>query len=171
MSMMTIRVARVSFEFWSVGWFIELCCCVCEASGHAGDAGMQSREPAGKLHDEVLSVQRPRRLSQTLSQKKALTLTLGMWHAMGWPQISYVAEDKGGKIVGYILAKMSVCFFFSFSLFFFGLSISLSEEVPEEEGGHIHGHVNSISVLRSHRRLGIAKKLMLQSRPCSLPHG
>jgi ribosomal protein S18 acetylase RimI-like enzyme len=31
-----------------------------------------------------------------------------------------------------------------------------------------HGHVTSISVLRSYRRLGLAKKLMLQSRtfPC-----
>lgn len=27
-----------------------------------------------------------------------------------------------------------------------------------------HGHVTSISVLRSYRRLGLAKKLMLQSR-------
>ncbi len=31
----------------------------------------------------------------------------------------------------------------------------------------IHGHVNSISVLRSHRRLGLAKKLMLLSRTFS----
>lgn len=28
----------------------------------------------------------------------------------------------------------------------------------------LHGHVSSISVLRSYRRLGIAKKLMIQSR-------
>jgi len=75
--------------------------------------------------------------------KKRSQFCLGMWHAMGWPQISYVAEDERGKIIGYILAKI--------------------EEVPED-GGHIHGHVNSISVLRSHRRLGIAKKLMLQSQ-------
>lgn len=32
------------------------------------------------------------------------------------------------------------------------------------EGEPSHGHVTSISVLRSYRRLGIAKKLMLQSR-------
>lgn len=30
--------------------------------------------------------------------------------------------------------------------------------------GQVHGHVNSISVLRSYRRLGLAKKLMLLSR-------
>lgn len=33
-----------------------------------------------------------------------------------------------------------------------------------EEGEEPHGHVTSISVLRSHRRLGLAKKLMVQSR-------
>ncbi|KAF5390067.1 hypothetical protein D9757_003867 [Collybiopsis confluens] len=32
------------------------------------------------------------------------------------------------------------------------------------EGEHPHGHVTSISVLRTYRRLGIAKKLMLQSQ-------
>ena len=42
----------------------------------------------------------------------------------------------------------------------------LSEEDSEEENKEeaIHGHVNSISVLRSYRRLGLAKKLMLRSR-------
>ena len=36
------------------------------------------------------------------------------------------------------------------------------EDVPE--GEEVHGHVTSISVLRSYRRLGLAKKLMIQSR-------
>lgn len=31
---------------------------------------------------------------------------LGMYHAMTWPQISFVAEDHKGRIVGYVLAKM-----------------------------------------------------------------
>lgn len=32
-----------------------------------------------------------------------------LYHALTWPQLSYVAEDEGsGKIVGYILAKMWV---------------------------------------------------------------
>lgn len=64
------------------------------------------------------------------------------WHSIGWPQVSYVAEDHKGKIVGYILAKIE----------------EPINDIPA------HGHVNSISVLRSHRRLGIAKKLMLQSQ-------
>ncbi|KDQ15401.1 hypothetical protein BOTBODRAFT_31722 [Botryobasidium botryosum FD-172 SS1] len=63
------------------------------------------------------------------------------YHAMTWPQLSYVAEDHKGRIVGYILAKM--------------------EEDPSDEP---HGHVTSISVLRSYRRLGIAKKLMIQAQ-------
>lgn len=29
-----------------------------------------------------------------------------LFHALSWPQLSYVAEDHKGRIVGYILAKM-----------------------------------------------------------------
>ncbi|RPD81279.1 acyl-CoA N-acyltransferase [Lentinus tigrinus ALCF2SS1-7] len=70
------------------------------------------------------------------------TLKYYMYHSLTWPQLSYVAEDEG-KIVGYILAKME-------------------EDVPE--GEEPHGHVTSISVLRSYRRLGLAKRLMIQSQ-------
>ena len=31
-----------------------------------------------------------------------------MYHELSWPQLSYVAEDEDGKIVGYVLAKMWV---------------------------------------------------------------
>ncbi|KLO07919.1 acyl-CoA N-acyltransferase [Schizopora paradoxa] len=66
-----------------------------------------------------------------------------LYHGQTWPGLSYVAEDDKGRIVGYILAKME-------------------EEV--ESGEPPHGHVTSISVIRSYRRLGIAKKLMIQSQ-------
>ena len=46
------------------------------------------------------------------------------------------------KIVGYVLAKM--------------------EEEPAD--GVQHGHITSLSVMRTHRRLGLAEKLMRQSR-------
>ena len=46
------------------------------------------------------------------------------------------------KIVGYVLAKM--------------------EEEPAD--GIPHGHITSLSVMRTHRRLGLAEKLMRQSR-------
>ena len=29
-----------------------------------------------------------------------------MYHGLSWPQLSYVAEDESGNIVGYVLAKM-----------------------------------------------------------------
>ncbi|KAF8201828.1 acyl-CoA N-acyltransferase [Pholiota molesta] len=68
-----------------------------------------------------------------------------MYHSMTWSQISFVAEDHKGRIVGYVLAK-------------------IDEPSEEDKDQAIHGHVNSISVLRSYRRLGLAKKLMLLSQ-------
>ncbi|GAB1315169.1 N-terminal acetyltransferase A complex catalytic subunit ard1 [Madurella fahalii] len=74
-----------------------------------------------------------------------------LYHALSWPQLSYVAVDASRppktpydypKIVGYVLAKM--------------------EEEPTD--GVQHGHITSLSVMRTHRRLGIAEKLMRQSQ-------
>lgn len=62
------------------------------------------------------------------------------YHALSWPQLSYVAEDEKGRIVGYVLAKM--------------------EEDPDDAP---HGHITSLAVRRTHRRLGLAQKLMDQS--------
>ncbi|KAJ7142623.1 acyl-CoA N-acyltransferase [Mycena epipterygia] len=70
-----------------------------------------------------------------------------IYHAMTWPQISFVAEDHKGRIVGYVLAKID----------------DGEEDDNVRLGGmkaEVHGHVNSISVLRSYRRLGLARKLM-----------
>eukprot|EP00927_Polykrikos_kofoidii_P078962 TRINITY_DN75763_c0_g1_i1.p1 TRINITY_DN75763_c0_g1~~TRINITY_DN75763_c0_g1_i1.p1 ORF type:complete len:231 (+),score=61.49 TRINITY_DN75763_c0_g1_i1:80-772(+) len=58
------------------------------------------------------------------------------YHILSWPQLPYVAEDYNKKIVGYVLAKM------------------------EEDSDEVHGHITSLAVLRSHRKLGIATKLM-----------
>ncbi|KAJ4329703.1 N-terminal acetyltransferase A complex catalytic subunit ard1 [Ascochyta clinopodiicola] len=78
-----------------------------------------------------------------------------LYHAMSWPQLSYVAVDVSRppktpydppKIVGYVLAKM--------------------EEDPAD--GIPHGHITSLSVMRTHRRLGLAEKLMRQSRMSAL---
>ncbi|KAK4310609.1 hypothetical protein Pmani_017837 [Petrolisthes manimaculis] len=63
-----------------------------------------------------------------------------LYHGLSWPQLSYVAEDELGQIVGYVLAKM--------------------EEESEEDP---HGHITSLAVRRSHRRLGLAQKLMDQT--------
>ena len=91
-----------------------------------------------------------------------------LYHVLTWPQLSYVAVDVSSspgyircmltglifqvsrpqktpydppKIVGYVLAKM--------------------EEEPTD--GVQHGHITSLSVMRTHRRLGLAEKLMRQS--------
>lgn len=91
-----------------------------------------------------------------------------LYHVLTWPQLSYVAVDVSAslayircmltglifqvsrpqktpydppKIVGYVLAKM--------------------EEEPND--GVQHGHITSLSVMRTHRRLGLAEKLMRQS--------
>ena len=92
-----------------------------------------------------------------------------LYHALTWPQLSFVAvvRPKGGygkgargagaaaagdvsgaypKVVGYVLAKM--------------------EEEPTD--GLQHGHITSLSVMRTHRRLGIAERLMRMSREFAL---
>ncbi|KAJ3789020.1 acyl-CoA N-acyltransferase [Lentinula aff. detonsa] len=71
-------------------------------------------------------------------------IRLWIYHIVTWPQLSYVVEDSKGRIIGYVLAKI--------------------EEESEDKTADIHGHINSISVLRGYRRLGLAKKLMLLSQ-------
>ncbi|GAB1609635.1 N-alpha-acetyltransferase 10-like isoform X1 [Argonauta hians] len=71
------------------------------------------------------------------------------YHGLSWPQLSYVAEDESGKIVGYVLAKIER----SSSIY--------REEDPEDSVPH--GHITSLAVKRSYRRLGLAQKLMDQA--------
>ncbi|XP_057617275.1 N-alpha-acetyltransferase 11-like [Chionomys nivalis] len=59
---------------------------------------------------------------------------------LSWPQLSYIAEDEDGKIVGYVLAR--------------------TEEDPDDVP---YGHITSLAVKRSRRRLGLAQKLMDQA--------
>lgn len=70
-----------------------------------------------------------------------------LYHALSWPQLSHVAidtsfsdshPDQPPKIVGYVLAKM-------------------------DEDHITTGHITSLSVMRTHRRLGLAQKLMRQA--------
>ncbi|XP_017697472.1 N-terminal acetyltransferase A complex catalytic subunit NAA10 [Phoenix dactylifera] len=60
-----------------------------------------------------------------------------LYHILSWPQLLFVAEDYGSKIVGYVLAKME-----------------------EDASEPCHGHITSLAVLRTHRKLGLATKLM-----------
>ena len=65
-----------------------------------------------------------------------------IYHYLSWPALLHVAEDHNGKIVGYVLAKL---------------------EDEEVKPGEVQGHITSISVLRTYRRLGVASKLMSYS--------
>ncbi|CCG22901.1 Ard1 protein [Candida orthopsilosis Co 90-125] len=73
-----------------------------------------------------------------------------MYHILSWPQASFVAttstinsDGQEEKVVGYVLGKM--------------------EDDPEAEDKTPHGHITSLSVMRTYRRMGIAEKLMRQS--------
>ncbi|CAO3582258.1 unnamed protein product [Absidia cylindrospora] len=64
-----------------------------------------------------------------------------LYHALSWPQLSFVAEDDNGK-------SLVMC----------------SPKCKEEEPSDVpHGHITSLSVMRTYRRLGLAEKLMTQS--------
>lgn len=62
-----------------------------------------------------------------------------MYHILAWPQLLHVAENHQGEIVGYVLAKM------------------------EDDANPPHGHITSLAVLRTHRKCGLATKLMQQA--------
>jgi len=64
---------------------------------------------------------------------------LYLYHYINWPSLLHVAEDNEGKIVGYVLAQI---------------------EEKETKEGEVQGHITSLSVLRTYRRLGVATKLM-----------
>mmetsp|Transcript_100 Transcript_100/g.189 ORF Transcript_100/g.189 Transcript_100/m.189 type:complete len:190 (-) Transcript_100:185-754(-) len=66
------------------------------------------------------------------------------YHLLSWPQLLWVAEDHDGQIVGYVLAKM--------------------EEDAGKNNEPPHGHITSLSVLRTHRKRGIATSLMRRSQ-------
>jgi ribosomal protein S18 acetylase RimI-like enzyme len=63
-----------------------------------------------------------------------------LYHGVCWPQLLQVAEDDKGKIVGYVMAKL--------------------EEDEDKKKKGVEAHVTSLSVLKTHRKLGIATKLM-----------
>jgi N-alpha-acetyltransferase 10/11 len=65
------------------------------------------------------------------------------YHLLSWPQLLWVAEDFDGQIVGYCLSKM---------------------EEDEQRAHPKHGHITSLSVLRTHRKRGIATSLMRRSQ-------
>jgi len=59
------------------------------------------------------------------------------YHCLSWPQLLYVAVDPKENVIGYVLAKMD-----------------------DEAKAEPHGHITSLAVARTHRKRGIATKLM-----------
>ncbi|BFZ57420.1 N-terminal acetyltransferase A complex catalytic subunit ard1 [Savitreella phatthalungensis] len=66
-----------------------------------------------------------------------------LYHALTWPSLSFVGVDGRGRVVGYVLGKM---------------------EDDGKEGGERTGHITSLSVMRTYRRLGLAERLMRQAQ-------
>lgn len=60
------------------------------------------------------------------------------YHILSWPQLLYVQQDYHRNTVGYVMGKMD----------------------DEESAEKRHGHITSVAVLRSHRKLGIASRVM-----------
>ena len=60
------------------------------------------------------------------------------YHGLSWPQLSFVAEDAKGVIVGYVLAKM--------------------EEDPDEA---VHGHITSLVWFLKYIHINIYSRLYL----------
>jgi peptide alpha-N-acetyltransferase len=59
------------------------------------------------------------------------------YHVLSWSQLLYVAVDPKNNVIGYVLAKMD-----------------------DEAKSEPHGHITSLAVVRTHRKRGIATKLM-----------
>ena len=58
------------------------------------------------------------------------------YHYLSWPYIIYIAEVRD-KVVGYVLSK-----------------------IEDDDDSIPHGHITSISVIRTYRKLGLGQKLM-----------
>ncbi|KAJ2782791.1 N-alpha-acetyltransferase 10 [Coemansia javaensis] len=74
-----------------------------------------------------------------------------LYHLGTWPELSFVAENEQGRVVGYVLGK-------------------INDDDPSAAAGAapgkapVEGHITSLSVLRSYRRLGLAERLMAQAQ-------
>jgi ribosomal protein S18 acetylase RimI-like enzyme len=89
------------------------------------------------------------------------------YHLLTWPQLLWVAEDYDGQIVGYVMAKMEE----DETLPRHGKSASatVASTLCGTKAGtnfsiSLPGHITSLSVLRTHRKRGIATGLMRRSQ-------
>ena len=89
-----------------------------------------------------------------------------LYHLLSWPQLLWVAEDFDGKIVGYVLAKMEEDSSLpKHGTFICVETICLIAKLTNYQSCFFHtGHITSLSVLRTHRKRGIATALMRRSQ-------
>ena len=66
-----------------------------------------------------------------------------LYHYLSWPQLTYIQEDINKNVVGYVLGKM--------------------DDEDDEDKSKCHGHITSLATLRTHRKLGVATKVMNQT--------
>ena len=64
-----------------------------------------------------------------------------LYHYLSWPQLLNATHDYEGRCCGYVLAKLD----------------------DEEEEKKSHGHITSLATLQTHRKLGVASRVMKQS--------
>ena len=57
-------------------------------------------------HSTMQSPQSPCKFLFWLISQENYQIKYYIYHAASWPQLSFVAQDAHGKIVGYVLAKM-----------------------------------------------------------------
>ncbi|KAF9274228.1 N-terminal acetyltransferase A complex catalytic subunit ard1 [Linnemannia elongata] len=108
------------------------------------------------------------------------------YHSLTWPQLSYVAEDEKGRIIGYVLAKLtlskgSLAILRGYHIeeitwnetntqrterqpYGMDMPLRFGKILEEDPAAEPHGHITSLSVMRTYRRLGVAEKLMTQSQ-------
>lgn len=67
-----------------------------------------------------------------------------LYHLLTWPELSFVAVDEKNKVVGYVMGKLDE-----------------DDEFDNPKNGKIiYGHVTSLAVKLTYRKLGIARALM-----------
>ena len=66
-----------------------------------------------------------------------------LYHGLSWPHILHVAVSEEGKIVGYVMAKLED-----------------DDNSDKKKQNGVEAHITSLSVLRTHRKMGIATRLM-----------
>ncbi|KAK8794697.1 hypothetical protein WA158_001678 [Blastocystis sp. Blastoise] len=87
--------------------------------------------------EDLISIQ----TANLLSLPENYQMKYYYFHILSWPELSWVAEDAQGRIVGYVLGKLD-----------------------DDDDKLDVGHITSLAVFRTYRRLGLAEMLMRQTQ-------